>query len=420
MGGCCTRNEDINFDKKTSFKYPVIEEGNNSIMYLSKKPELKFEQHKLQINEEDVELLKIINKLKNQYKGKVKIITEIELFNLAIYYKDNYINSNYLIFDMRISGEQKEHYLKKIKHINYTFDQIKNIKQIKKFEVLQSFIDSKTIILIIPEYYLNPNNNKEGFKNVDEYPIEVCNLLYNINNNICFKILNTSLNKASKSSDKFEEYLSTFYSYDIVPFILFTYKHITTLYREGYFFISFLKKPIFSFEKYIHNLQIQRINNNHKDNNNEFDIKEKFIIQMNMTTIINIDNSLNREFEINDYQYKENVLKEIIINKKDLKNELVQVNSIIEWLKQEIKKGHSCYFNINNFGFNEMDNDIQQNNWIDVIIFFITLVTEVEYISVIEYLKEKMIYIEDPDKVFGSNINDDEIIDILSKYEYFK
>ena len=131
MGGCCTRNEDINFDQKTSFKYPVIEEGNNSIMYLSKKPELKFEQHKLQINEEDVELLKIINRLKNQYKGKVKIITEIELFNLAIYYKDNYINSDYLIFDMRVSGEQKEYYLKKIKHINYTFDQIKNIKQIK-------------------------------------------------------------------------------------------------------------------------------------------------------------------------------------------------------------------------------------------------------------------------------------------------
>ena len=26
---------------------------------------------------------------------------------------------------------------------------------------------------------------------------------------------------------------------------------MTTFYREGYFFISFLKKPIFSFEKYI-------------------------------------------------------------------------------------------------------------------------------------------------------------------------
>ena len=419
MGGCCTRNEYLNLDKNTSFKYPTEEPSN--IMQISTKPELKLEQNKLQLTDEEIELNKIIQKLENKFKGKVKKFTEIELFNLAIYYRENYIDSDYLIFDMRVSSDQKEYYLKKIKHINYTFDQIKNIKQIKKFEFLQSFIDSKKIIIIIPEFYLNPSNNKEGYKKVEEYPIEICDLLYNINNNICFKILNTCFNNSSNNSDKFEEYLSVFYSYDIVPFILFTYKHLTTFYREGYFFISFLKKKIFSFENYINNLQKQKINNDYKKQNNkdknELDIKDKFLTEMNITTIFNIDNNLNREFEINDYQYEKNVFKEIIINKNDIKKEIIQVNSIIEWLKQEIKKGHSCYFNIDNFLLNEKNKDNHKNNWIIIIIVLITLVTEVGYTYVIEYLKEKMIYIKNPDKIFGDNINDDEISEILSKYE---
>ena len=120
MGGCCTRNEYINLDKNTSFKYPTEEPS--SLMQISTKPELKLEQNKLQLTDEEIELNKIIQKLENKFKGKVKKFTEIELFNLAIYYRENYIDSDYLIFDMRISSDQKEYYLKKIKHINYTFD----------------------------------------------------------------------------------------------------------------------------------------------------------------------------------------------------------------------------------------------------------------------------------------------------------
>ena len=112
MGGCCTRKEDLNNDNITSYKYAP--EETNTIMKTKTKPELKFEENKLEYNEEELQLSKIINQLKYLYNGKVKIFTEIELFNLAIYYKENYINSDYLIFDMRISNEQKEYYLKKI------------------------------------------------------------------------------------------------------------------------------------------------------------------------------------------------------------------------------------------------------------------------------------------------------------------
>ena len=416
MGGCCTRKEYLNNDNITSYKYP---EETNNIMKTSTIPELKFEENKLEYNEEELQLSKIINQLKYLYNGKVKIFTEIELFNLAIYYKENYINSDYLIFDMRISNEQKEYYLKKIKHINYTFDQIKNIKKINKSELLQSFIDNKKIIIIIPKYYLDQKNNSEGYKKVEEYPIDLCNYLFNINNNISFKILNTYLDIKSKKAEKYENYLSVYHSYDIIPYILFSYNHMTTFYKEGYFFISFFKNQIFTFEDFINNLQNQN-NRENKNNNitksNEIELKEEFLNEMKVTTIFNIDNSLKKGLNVIDYQYQKSVFKEIVINKNDIKIKTIQISEICDWLKQEIKKGHSCYFNIENFLLNDNDNENYEYNWIFVIIIVITLITEVDYTSVIEYLKEKMVYIERIDKIFEYNINKGEISDTLSKY----
>ena len=63
-----------------------------------------------------------------------------------------------------------------------------------------------------------------------------------------------------------------------------------------------------------------------------------------------------------------------------------------------------------------MDNANQENNWIFIIVVLITLLTEVDYKSVIYYLKEKMIYIERIDKVFDNYLNEEEIVDTLSKY----
>ena len=146
MGSCCTMNHENNLEFKNNFEYNETE-TNNLITSLTKS-ELKLEQTLYEISEEDIELSKILNKLKHLYKNKVKIFTEIELINLAIYSRDTSANNNYLVFDMRISLDQKENYLKKIKHINYTFDQIRNIKKINKFELLQNFIDNKDIIII--------------------------------------------------------------------------------------------------------------------------------------------------------------------------------------------------------------------------------------------------------------------------------
>ena len=415
MGSCCTINYEKNLEVKNNFEQ-IETENNNAITNLTKS-ELKFEPIQYEISDEDFELGKIINKLKYLYKDKIKVFTEIELINLAIYSKEKSDN-NYLIFDMRISLEQKENYLKKIKHINYTFDQIRNIKKINKYELLQNFIDNKDIIVITAKKYLSPQYKKDKNDNED-YTLEICNLLYLINSNINFKLLNSCLDKPEEKKDKFVDYLSLYYSYDFLPYILFTYKHMTTFYKEGYFFINFTNDQLFTLDKYIKILnEINKEEHQEKytDRLNEENIKYKFLNDMNVTAIINIDNELKTSFDIKDCQYKKNIFKEIFLNKNDLKIEMNKINDLIIWMKKEISKGHSCYFNIVNFDMNFLENDTQDNNWIFNIIFIILMVTEVEYFEVINYLKEKMIYFDDIEQIF-ENINKEEIIDLITKYK---
>ena len=418
MGSCCTTNYEKNLEVKNNFEH--IETETNNIIANLTKSELKFEQINYEISDEDIELGKIINKLKYLYKEKIKVFTEIELINLAIYSKENSDN-DYLIFDMRLSLEQKENYLKKIKHINYTFDQIRNIKKINKYELLQNFIDNKDIIIITAKKYLSPQYKKDKNENED-YTIEICNLLYIINNNIQFKLLNSCLDKPEKKKDKFVNYLSLYYSYDFLPYILFTYKHVTTFYKEGYFFINFTNELLFNINKYIKVLN--EINNEehqekYSDRLNEENVKYKFLNDMSVTTIINIDNELKTSFDIKEKDYKRNSFKEIFLNKNDLNIEMNKISELILWMKKEILRGHSCYFNIVNYDVNFLENDAQDNNWIFIIIFILLMVTEVEYFEVINYLKEKMIYFDDIEQVLNESINKEEIIELITKYKSF-
>ena len=418
MGSCCTINYEKNLEVKNNFEQ-IETENNNAITNLTKS-ELKFEPIQYEISDEDIELGKIINKLKYLYKDKIKVFTEIELINLAIYSKEKSDN-NYLIFDMRISLEQKENYLKKIKHINYTFDQIRNIKKINKYELLQNFIDNKDIIVITAKKYLSPQYKKDKNDNED-YTLEICNLLYLINSNINFKLLNSCLDKPEEKKDKFVDYLSLYYSYDFLPYILFTYKHVTTFYKEGYFFINFTNELLFNINKYIKVLNA--INNEehqekYSDRLNEENVKYKFLNDMSVTTIINIDNELKTSFDIKEKDYKRNSFKEIFLNKNDLNIEMNKISELILWMKKEILRGHSCYFNIVNYDVNFLEKDAQDNNWIFIIIFILLMVTEVEYFEVINYLKEKMIYFDEIEQVLNESINREEIIELITKYKSF-
>ena len=401
MGGCCARQQELYFDKNNCF-YNATDEviKINAIV----KPELKLERKKENAKEEEIQLGKIIVELKKIFKEKIRTLTEIELFNLAIYNKESFINNEYLIFDMRKSSDQKEEYLKRIKHINYTYEQVQKIDKINKFQILHNFIDKKKIILIIPEYYLNPKNNKEGFRKVETYPIELCHLLYKINNNISFIILNCCINKNDCEKNIFEEYLSVFHSNDIIPFILFSYAHVTTFIKEGYFFISFSNEQLFYFNNYI-----EYLNKPENKEKNELTIKNKLLSDMNITCIINIDNFIQKNFDVKDYYYQKNAFKEIILNKNELKIKKEEITTIIDWIKQEIQNGHSIYFNIENY-----ENEIKNNSWIFVIVILISIITEIEYFIVINYLEEKMIYVDNINEIIKNNIEKNEIVETIN------
>ena len=391
MGGCCARQQDITFDKMNSFQYSV-----DDIIRVNadSKPELTFEGNIISNKEEDIQLAKIIINMKNIFKEKVNTITLVELFNLAIYNKESFRNDEYIIFDMRRSSEQKEEFLKRIKHINYTYEQIKNIKNTSKYSKLKSFINNKKIIIIISEYYLNPKNNEENYRKVDEYPLILCQFLYDINNSIIFKILNCCLSQTEKISymNKFEEYLSVFHSEETIPYILFSYQHVTNLIREGFFFISFSLQKMFNFKNIEENY-----------------IRNKLLYDMNISCIFIIEekNEMNLNIkEISEIKNRNIIFKEINIKKKDFILYKEKIIEIKDWLKKEVIQGHSCFFNVINLNLNE-DNIITDTDWIYIIIIIICLVTEVDYESLINYFREKIIYID--------NIN--EILDKIDKQE---
>ena len=251
MGGCCTREQSQANEILNSVNYSNEEIINSGIDSLSK-PELKYEIIKLVKSEEEIQLDLIINTIQNSFEEKTKKISQIELYNLVIYFKDNYTESEYLLYDTRRSIEQKEDFLKKMNHINYTYTQIKEING-KKKQNFKAFLNNKIIIFIISEKILKKD------KKPKVTPFEIINLLFNINENLNIYLLDSPLNE-SEMPNIFVKLLSFLgdKSYENLPYILFCYRHVTTFYIDGYIFINFLNNTIFSFDSLINDLSLKK------------------------------------------------------------------------------------------------------------------------------------------------------------------
>ena len=201
-----------------------------------------------------------------------------------------------------------------------------------------------------------------------------------------------------------------FHSDEIIPYILFSYQHVTNLNKEGFFFISFSATKIFSFEK-------NNIKNKNENNENE-EIKNKLLYDMNISCIFIIEEksemNLNVKEITDNNNNKGNIYKEINIKKKDFILYKEKIIEIKNWLRQEVIQGHSCFFNIINFEYDEINNNkINNIDWIYIIIIIICLVTEVEYESLINYFREKIIYIDKINELLNQ-IDKKEISDTLN------
>ena len=389
MGACCTREQTQANELLNSVHYTAEEIINTGVDILSK-PELKYEEIKLIKTPQEMQLDLIINGIQNLYEGKTKKISQIELYNLTIYFKDNYTKSEYLLFDMRRSSEQKEDYIKKMNHINYTYSQIKNISGTKK-DKFRNFLNNKIIIFIISEKIL-----RKDCKNKST-PKDIINTLFKINENIKIYLLDSILSE-KETPIIFIKLLSFLgeKSYEILPYILFYYRHVSTFYIDGYIFINFIdkNKTLFSFESLINEL----------NKNCELSFENKFLKDMNITSIINIDNDDEPnqdhfEVKVKENQYKKAFYKNIYCSKKSTLKNKNKIKEICDWLRNEVLKGHSIYINIDNYENNneigdESNNNSIKNNWIFVVIVFLTYIVKVNYLEIVNYLKEKINYIQ--------------------------
>ena len=388
MGVCCTKEQTQINELINSFP-----NSNDDIIQDTKLDSLSINELRLETvksikTSEEKELDLIIHNIQSIFEEKTKKISQIELYNLAIYYKDNYTQSNYYIYDTRKSIEQKEDYLKKMNHINYTYNQIKNIKN-EKLEKFKNFLNNKKIIFIISEKYLN-KENRIG----KATPFDIVNSLFNINSNLTIYLLNNILNE-NDTPKLFLNLISLLNDKSSLnlPFILFSYRHVTTFLKEGYVFINFSDDIIFSFE-----LLIDELNSDKKILNFE----NNFLNEMNINYIINIDNDSKNKYKIKEYKNKNKIYKNINVSKLSILENKNDFLKLCESIRNEIiNKGYSIYINIENY-------DEENNEWVYVIIIFMTYIIQVNYLEIANYLRQKINFIKNISQIVNNCLNDDD------------
>ena len=394
MGVCCTKEQTQINELINSFP-----NSNDDIIQDTKLDSLSINELRLETvksikTSEEKELDLIIHNIQSIFEEKTKKISQIELYNLAIYYKDNYTQSNYYIYDTRKSIEQKEDYLKKMNHINYTYNQIKNIKN-EKLEKFKNFLNNKKIIFIISEKYLN-KENRIG----KATPFDIVNSLFNINSNLTIYLLNNILNEneTPKLFLNLISFLNDKSSLNL-PFILFSYRHVTTFFKEGYVFINFSDDIIFSFE-----LLIDELNSDKKILNFE----NNFLNEMNINYIINIDNDSKNKYKIKEYKNKNKIYKNINVSKLSILENKNDFLKLCESIRNEIiNKGYSIYINIENY-------DEENNEWVYVIIIFMTYIIQVNYLEIANYLRQKINFIKNISQIINNCLNNEDFDEIFN------
>lgn len=394
MGVCCTKEQTQINELINSFP-----NSNDDIIQDTKLDSLSINELRLETvksikTSEEKELDLIIHNIQSIFEEKTKKISQIELYNLAIYYKDNYTQSNYYIYDTRKSIEQKEDYLKKMNHINYTYNQIKNIKN-EKLEKFKNFLNNKKIIFIISEKYLN-KENRIG----KATPFDIVNSLFNINSNLTIYLLNNILNE-NDTPKLFLNLISLLNDKSSLnlPFILFSYRHVTTFLKEGYVFINFSDDIIFSFE-----LLIDELNSDKKILNFE----NNFLNEMNINYIINIDNDSKNKYKIKEYKNKNKIYKNINVSKLSILENKNDYLKLCESIRNEIiNKGYSIYINIENY-------DEENNEWVYVIIIFMTYIIQVNYLEIANYLRQKINFIKNISQIINNCLNNEDFDEIFN------
>ena len=181
MGNCCTWKSDIegagemqmraqpyNFDNiprllnhersSNMFKISAFLTNKESI------PDYFLKQEIFYKNINDVIL--------NSNNNKIDTINIESLWNISKYYKQDFTNCPYILYDLRKKEFKVENFLKKYKYINYNISEIKTFNE-NRLKLFKNFIRNKNIIIIPQNQSINELKKISNF--IDSLNGEIIN-----------------------------------------------------------------------------------------------------------------------------------------------------------------------------------------------------------------------------------------------------
>lgn len=360
MGICCTRSETTNEEILNSFirNEPDFSDSTRG-------PELSFESKRYDTNKLNTQLNILISNMSQVLLSNVKKITFIELWNIALLYKDNHTASVYLLYDMREYQSRKENFLKKMRHINYSYDELRMMPN-DKLSNFKRFINGKKVIFIFPDEKIEQSSEIINF--ITELKSDILNLF--LNSTLEQKVLSPFTNKLLFFIEEKD--------YEYLPYIIFAYSHLSNLKKEGFSFISFMPSA--------YNNDLLCSIKERKD------IYQNFIESFNISSIVYISKKRDNEIrEFNDMEENAKSISKIAYICEDL-NSIIQHREVIEeicaMIRSEMERGHSFEFVIN-----ESDVEIE-DSWLCIVILILWKVMNgISPKIIMNYLEYKCMFI---------------------------
>ena len=330
MGNCCSWKTDLEGVGEMQMKSQKIPFDNLPHILNHERSSNMFKISTFLSNKEDIPdfflkqeiFYKNINDaILNTNNSKIDTINIESLWNISKYYKQDFTNCPYILYDLRKKENKVENFLKKYKCINYNIGEIKTFNG-NRLKLFKNFIRNKNII-IIPQ-----NQSISELKKISNF---IESLSGEIVNNQKYFILTDILNIKDEDIPEF------FYNYKL-------YKKFDDKDFEYYPNIFFPLSNI----KYLNNFNYIYIQQKEYESNFYITNKDflNFCKNMGIKIILDLD-------DIHENQEKPEIIK--INSDEEDENEISENNkeSDISTLKPKYNKGNNkanesiLYFTIN-------------------------------------------------------------------------
>lgn len=316
--------------------------------------------------------LNIINERNSNIEKLIEKIRIDQLWNLTIFYKDNFTDCDYIIYDLRKNIKQS--FLFKYKKINYSLNDIISNSDNKDFnKKMKNFLDLKKIIILI--------DSEEKILLIEDF-ISFCR---ETKINCSFKILDTDLNKeASVITSSLSELLDKRNAY-LFPLILCSLQYFPHMNSN---------KIIFLEKNYI--LNLESISEMKED---LFDFKEDFqelIESFHISQIYLITNKKDVKYNLSIKSKEENPMfyyltSAFIIEEIDSIESLIKrkenFSKLIRSIFKEIGQGNSILILIDN-SISIIDSKL----YIFIIFFFICNILQLNKSQLLCLLKDNPVF----------------------------